>query len=136
MKVLKITALVLAAGFLALFGYANLRVLSIAEKLKPVELTSFRLYGEMNEQTLADLEKKIENTEGVTACTINGKSETACIIYYQDIVSESMLTSLLTNKSTMRVEKKDLAASGGGCPVHQAGASISQLIAVLDLRSH
>jgi hypothetical protein len=135
MKVLKMTIFILSAGFLVLFGYANLRVLSVTERLKPVELTSFRLKGDMSEGNLSALEKTLENTAGVTACTINGKSETACVIYHKHMVNESKLASLLASSLT-HVEKKDLAAAGGGCPVHQASASFSKLMATLDLRSH
>ena len=136
MKILKISTMVLVAGFVALFSYANLRVLSEGEKQKMVELTSFRLTGNLDAMALSSLEKEIKTKEGVRACSINPKAKTACVIYYKDVISESQVTSLLTNSSIKSVSKKDLSAGGGGCPVHQVGASLNQLISTLDVRTH
>ena len=136
MKYLQVTAILRVSGFVALFAYANLRVLSEGEKLKMVELTSFRLSGNLDANAVASLEKEIKSTEGVRACSINTKAKTACVIYYKDMISESQVASLLTNNSVRNVSKKDLAASGGGCPVHQVGASIDKLLSMLDVRSH
>jgi hypothetical protein len=135
MKILKITTLVLIAGFMALAGYANFRVRSEGEKQKHVELTSFQLTGHLDAAALSALEKNIKATDGVRACAINAKSETACVIYYKDVISESRLASMLTSNSIREVSKKDLAASGGGCPIHKAGASFDQLISALDVRT-
>src|SRR5690348_8219644 len=107
MKVFKVFLIVAAAAFLALFGYANLRVLSLGERTKPVELSSFHLNGDLNETKRIALEREIENTPGVNACTINGKSKTACVIYDQARLQETKLVSLLGSKGTLLVEKKD-----------------------------
>src|SRR5687768_6867981 len=97
MKILKMTALVLGAIVLALFGYANLRVRSEGEKQKRVALTSFRLNGNLDESALDALEKNIKTTPGVRACAISAKHATATMIYYKDVISESKLSSMLIN---------------------------------------
>jgi hypothetical protein len=136
MKLFKAFLFMLAAGFVALFGYANLRVLSPGERMKPVELSSFHLDGKLDQTNCFALEQQIENTPGVNACTINEKSKTACVIYDYSQLQETRLVSLLGNNGTIRVEKKDLAAAGGGCPVHKVSASLSHLLTTLDLRSY
>ena len=133
MKTLKITLAVLLLGFLALFSYANLRTVSITERLAPVQLISFTYNAALNEEARSAVEKKITETPGVTSCSINGKSKTASIIYHDDVVEESTLAGLLAKAST-GVQRKELATSGG-CPVHAATASFSQLIAALDIRT-
>lgn len=94
-KTLKITLAVLLPGFLALFSYANLRAVSITEKLAPVQLISFTYRGELNEEARSAVEKKITHTPGVTSCTVNEKSKTASIIYHANVVKETTLASLL-----------------------------------------
>ena len=47
MKILKISSLIFAISVVALFGYANLRKLSVVEKLRPVQLISFDISGEI-----------------------------------------------------------------------------------------
>ena len=137
MKILKITVIALAIGFVSLFGYANLRILSAGEKEKMVELTAFKLRGDFNPEKISALEKTIQQTSGVRACTINVKSQTACVIYYKEVVSETTLTQMLTGTAIQVAEKKDLAAAAkGGCPVHKAAASFTQLLTSLDLRTH
>ena len=133
MKTLKASLLILAAAFLGLFGYANLRILSAGEKQKPVELSSYIFQEEVDQLRSASLAKTFENMNGVKACAIKGKS--ACLIYYKDVVSETQLISMFANAGITHIKKKDLSKSASGCPVHGMNASFYQLISMLDLRS-
>ncbi|RAW00695.1 RNA-binding protein [Pseudochryseolinea flava] len=135
MKMLKVTTMLLVAGILTLFSYANLRVRSEGEKQKSVELTSFLLTGNLDSVALYTLEKKIQSTKGVRSCSINARGKAACVIYYKDMISESSVASLLTEGSISKVTKKDLSATRGGCPVHQLGASFNRFMTLLDVRT-
>ena len=75
MKTIKFLILLIAAGIAVLFGYANVRQRSVTERLKPVNLISFDLRGDLQKGEWIMLEKKISAFPGVTACSLNQRRE-------------------------------------------------------------
>jgi hypothetical protein len=134
MKTLKTTMLILLVAFVGLFGYANIRQLSISEKLKAVHLASFTLKGGLKSEEKLALEKKVSASAGVTACSVNREGNVASVIFYPGQTNETTLASLLSNDGQIIVTQKHLAASGG-CPVHKVNANFSAFVAVLDFRN-
>jgi hypothetical protein len=132
MKTLRITSAILAVAFIALILYANLRHLSVTERLKHVQLVSFNLSGSLSDKSRVSLTEKISSSPGVTACSINPEGTIASVIYYPDEVDEATLNALLSTQCN--TEKRELAAVGG-CPVHQVNASVQQFVSMLDLRT-
>ena len=134
MKTIKLTVLLIAAGIVVLFGYANVRQRSVTEKLKPVNLISFQLRGELIAEEVLILEKKISALPGVTACTVNQEGNTAAITFYPERITEHRLASLLATEGNLTVTPKEIVSTGG-CPVHQAGTSFQKLLTSLDIRN-
>lgn len=134
MKTIKIFALILIAAFVCLFGYANVRRLSITEKLKQVNLVSFSLKGDISQAEKVQLEKNISAIAGITACSLNKEGDAASIIFYPEQVNEQRLSSLLSNKGKLKVSLKKLSVSGG-CPIHQLSGSFHEFITALDIRN-
>ena len=58
MKTIKLIFLAVAAGVVVLFGYANVSQRSVTEKLKPVNLISFQMRGDLNAEERLLLKKK------------------------------------------------------------------------------
>ena len=135
MKTIKIVTLVFLTGFIALFGYANLRRLSVIEKLRPVNLTSVKIEGAMSAQERIELERKISTSPGVTACSLSKDGNVASIIFYPEKTSVKKLNHLLSTDGKYLVSPIELSASGGGCPIHQLNSSIHEFITVLDIRN-
>lgn len=123
-----------ATAFVVVFAYANIRTLSPTEKLKQIHLASFKLKGEMSSAEVADLEKKVSNMSGVTACSINRGGTIASVTFHPDVVSEETLSATLSNNNQLGITKKEFATSGG-CPVHQVSASVNHFLTILDLRN-
>jgi len=134
MKTIKIIALILAAGFAGLLGYANVRHLSVTEKLKRVHLVSFNLKGEINSTEALLLEKKVSTTPGITSCSVNKDGNVASVIFYPDQVTEQILASLLSNEGKLTVSGRKLSSSEG-CPVHQLSYSFHEFLTLLDVRN-
>ncbi|MEO7989942.1 MAG: hypothetical protein ABI663_10400 [Chryseolinea sp.] len=134
MKTLKTITLFVLVGFVGLFGYANIRQLSISEKLKAVHLASFTLKGNLNSEEKLALEKKVSALAGVTACSVNREGNIVSVIFYPEQTNETTLASLLSNQGKLTVTQKQLAISGG-CPVHKVNANFSAFVAVLDIRN-
>ena len=133
MKKIKIFTLILVVAFATLFGYANLRHLSLIETLKPVALTSMKIDGHLTSQEQIELEKKISALAGVTACTISKDGDVASIIFYPDQMTEKKVAQMLSNDGSLKISEINLEKSGG-CPVHELNSSFLQLISLLDLR--
>jgi len=134
MKIIKILALVLAAGLAGLISYANVRHLSLAEKLKRVNLASFNLKGEISTTEMLQLEKKMSAIPGITACSLNKEGNVAFIIFYPEQLNEDMLTNMLSSEGKLNVSPRELSTSGG-CPIHQLGSSFHEFLTVLDIRN-
>ena len=134
MKTLRIISMVLLLAIVGLLGYANLRPLSVTEKLKQTALVSFRLHGNLPTEKLRALEKQISQHPGITACTINRKGNTAAVIYHSQETSVKVIADLFQAQD-IQVNEKDLIPSPG-CPVHAANGIIAQVISTLDHRSH
>lgn len=58
MKTIKLLFIAISAGVVVLFGYANVRQPSVTEKLRPVNLISFQMRGDLNADARLNLEKK------------------------------------------------------------------------------
>ena len=134
MKTIKLTVLLIAAGIVVLFGYANFRQRSVTEKLKPVNLISFDLRGDLREEERIILENKISASPGVTACSLNQKGNTAAITFYPDRITELRLAGLLADEGKLTVTTKEISSTPG-CPVHQVGTSFQKLLTTLDIRN-
>jgi hypothetical protein len=135
MRTLKILSFGVVILLAAIFTYANVRHLSPTQQLKQVHLASFQITGDLDPSQRIALEKKLSEQNGVTACTINSKGTLASIIFYPDVISASNLTTMLSNNNELAVAQRELAVTGGGCPVHAVSASVDQFISVLDIRN-
>ena len=133
MRVLKITTIVFSIGALSILCYANLRTLSPTEKLKKVNLASFLLKGNLSAEEKKKIEEHVNNTPGVTACSLNAEGNTATVIFYPDHINESAVAYLLSNAGKITVTQKQLSTSGG-CPIPKITASMNRFISALDFR--
>jgi hypothetical protein len=133
MRILKILFVIVAAAFVAVFTYANVRSISPTARLKQIHLASFKMNGESTSDERMSLEKKITAMKGVTACSINSSGTTASVTFYPDAISEQALASTLSNNSRLQIEQKEFATTGG-CPVHAVTASFDHFMSSLDLR--
>jgi hypothetical protein len=134
MKILKISSLIFAISVLALFGYANLRILSVVEKLRPVQLISFDVRGEIGPGDRMQLEKKLSSVAGVTACSLSDEGNIASIIFHPEKINEETITELLSQEGKLNVSLRDLTASPG-CPIHNLNSSFQEFISALDIRN-
>jgi hypothetical protein len=134
MKKIKILSLSLVVVFAGLFAYANLRPLSITEKLKTVDLASYRMEGLMTPSERSALEQKISALPGVTACSVNKEGRVASVLFHRKEIDETQLASHLSNKGQWQVAQKTLQSSRG-CPAHGMTTALYTFISVLDLRN-
>lgn len=134
MKKIKILSLSLVVMFAGLFAYANLRHLSITEKLETVDLASYQLEGTMTPAERLALEQKISTLHGVTACSINKDGRVASVLFHRKKINEAQLAGYLSNKGRRQVAQKKLQTSGG-CPVPGITTAFHTFISTLDLRN-
>ncbi len=134
MKTIKLLFLVVATGVVVLFGYANVRQRSPTEILKPVNLISFEMRGDLNTEARLNLEKKVSAVPGVTACSLNKEGNVASITFYPDRITDHRLAGLLSDGGRLEVLPKEIS-SAGGCPVHQLGTSFQKFMSSLDIRN-
>lgn len=134
MRTLKILFFGVVIVLAAFFTYANVRSVSPTQQLKQVHLASFEITGALDTKDRIALEKKLSESKGVTACTINATGTLASIIFYPDVISTGSVTSILSNNNELAITERKLAVSGG-CPVHAVSASFDQFVSVLDLRN-
>lgn len=134
MKTIKLIFLAVAAGVVVLFGYANVRQRSVTEKLKPVNLISFQMSGELNPEERLILEKKVSEVPGITACSLNKEGNVASVTFYPDRITGESLAGLLSASGKLQVSPK-VISSEGGCPVHQIGTSFQKFLTTLDFRN-
>ena len=130
MKILKISSLVFAISVATLFGYANLRKLSVVEKLQPVQLISFDIRGEISPVDRMQLEKKLSSVSGVTACSLSDEGNVASVIFHPEKINEETITDLLSKEGKLNISFRDLAVSPG-CPIHNLNSSFQNLLAHL-----
>lgn len=131
MKILKIIAIVLVAGVLSAFAYANIRQLSPTEKLETVNLVSYKLTGGLTTEERTVLEKDIASTKGVTSCTINPEGDVASVIFHPEKIAKAELTGRLGKIAVNEI----VFPATGGCPIHAMNSSFTSFISVLDLRN-
>jgi len=134
MKTIKLIFLAVAVGVVVLFGYANVRQRSVTEKLKPVNLISFQMRGNLNTEERLLLEKKISAVPGITACSLNKEGNVASVAFYPDRITGESLAGLLTAGGKLLVSPKEISPVGG-CPVHQIGTSFQKFLTTLDFRN-
>jgi hypothetical protein len=134
MRSLKIASIILCALALCLVAYANIRTISPSEKLKPVQLTTFVIQGELTDDTAQQLQKNLDLQEGITAAKVNVRGNLASIVHHTDVISQKELKNLISTATQSEVSLKKFEAKSGGCPVHAVGGSFSNLVALLDFR--
>lgn len=134
MKTIKILTVILSIGLIGLFGYANLRQLSIIETLEPVNLASLKIDGSMSLRERLDLEKKISAAQGVTACTLSKEGNIASVIFHPKQMTVETLAHLLSNEGQLKISQIALPKSGG-CPIHKLNSSFTEFISLLDIRN-
>jgi 5,10-methylenetetrahydrofolate reductase len=133
MKAIKISTLVIVAGFVGLFGYANLRQLSVVEKLKPVKLISWDIAQSLNASEKQKLEQRISAVPGITACSFSKEGNVATVIFHPEKISESTVEAALLKEKKFDVSLRDLSASAG-CPIHKINSSLYSFLSSLDIR--
>ncbi len=116
-KLLLATAILFFTGFTALFLYANLRSLSITERLEPVALVTYHLAAPDNAAE-ATLSTRIRSVKGVTACAVNLASNLLSVTYQHHKLSAGQLKLDIEQQTGLSLKDAPVAASGG-CPVHK-----------------
>jgi hypothetical protein len=101
MKILKIAVSVLIICITILTIYANVRPLSISEKLKSVNIAFINLHQPLEASMQVVLKNIIARTPGVTACSISSEGNMASIVFYPDVVSETSLIKLISEQSNI-----------------------------------
>jgi hypothetical protein len=131
MKTIKLLFIAISAGVVLLFGYANVRQRSATEILKPVNLISFQMQGDLNADARLTLEKKVRAVRGVTACSLNKEGNVASVTFHPDRITDIRLAGLLSDGGRLQVLPKEIP-SAAGCPVQQLGASLQKFVTSLD----
>jgi hypothetical protein len=133
MKFLKIVLLTLLAGIAFVFIYANTRIISPAEKLRPVKLSAFSFTNDISADDARIVQHQISAVPGVTACKVNHKTKMASVVYIADKISEQHLADQFKNYHT-DAKVKIFEPVKGGCPIHQVDNAVQAFITTLDLR--
>jgi hypothetical protein len=132
-KYIKFTILGLFAAVTLLFLFANLRQASPTEKLKPVSLATFDLHGALALSSSYDLQEKLKQTIGVTACRVSCKGKIASVVYHPDVVNiQSLREKIVSVGFSPSIKTFEKTASG--CPVHGWANSLNRFVSMFDLR--
>lgn len=118
-KSLKVLTLVILSTLTVLIVWANWEAPTLSEKinLKPINLVVFNLDKSVSESDSSEISKKLTVTNGVTACTVNPKSNAVSVTFYDDVVSESKLSEVIESQNFKTSKINFAAFEGPKCPI-------------------
>lgn len=101
------------------FIYANMRTVSLSEKVKPVMLTAYQSDKPLTEENLIQLKSnsvKLKNK--ITAMAAAAGNNVVGITYYNDLISSTEIANTLMSNNTFALSEIKFQSSGKSCPVH------------------
>ncbi len=119
LKVTKAVCLTVGVLFVAFVVYANLEEPSLSDKLnlKPIQLVVFNLSKPLSTSDSTSLASSLEGTLGVTAATVNPKSQTVSVTYHADEVNEETLKQKVERFPVSATKLEFSQMDGPKCPI-------------------
>lgn len=119
LKFAKVTGVIALTFFVSMLVWANWEEPPLSEKLdlKPIHLAVFDLDKEVNAADSSLISQKLTGTKGVTACTVNPQFKTVSVTFYDDVISEEMLKSVVQQKDVVASKVNFATMEGPKCPV-------------------
>jgi len=115
-KLLRYSLIALGLAFAGFFAYANLRPLSVTERLEPVALATWHVNG--TPAAGNDLSAVVKVMPEVTACAVNKNTGLLSVTYKYRHMPADELESAIEHRTGLALETVE-AAPSGGCPVHR-----------------
>lgn len=115
----KVTGVIALTFFVSMLVWANWEEPPLSEKLdlKPIHLAVFDLDKEVDAADSSLISQKLTGTKGVTACTVNPQFKTVSVTFYDDVISEEMLKSVVQQKDVVASKVNFATMEGPKCPV-------------------
>ncbi|MER0441022.1 hypothetical protein [Emticicia sp. W12TSBA100-4] len=119
LKFAKVTGVIALTFFVSMLVWANWEEPPLSEKLdlKPIHLAVFDLDKEVNAADSSLISQKLTGTKGVTACTVNPQFKTVSVTFYDDVISEETLKSVVQQKDVVASKVNFATMDGPKCPV-------------------
>ncbi len=119
LKFAKVTGVLTLTFFVSMLVWANWEEPPLSEKLdlKPIHLAVFDLDKEVNAADSSLISQKLTGTKGVTACTVNPQFKTVSVTFYDDVISEETLKSVVQQKDVVASKVNFATMEGPKCPV-------------------
>lgn len=119
LKFAKVTGVIALTFFVSMLVWANWEEPPLSEKLdlKPIHLAVFDLDKEVNAADSSLISQKLTGTKGVTACTVNPQFKTVSVTFYDDVISEETLKSVVQQKDVVASKVNFATMEGPKCPV-------------------
>lgn len=99
------------------FIYANLRVSSVSEKVKPVKLAAYRSEKNLTPENIADIRSGSQALKNkITALSATPGYNIIGVTYYEDLISSNDLVHTLDANNTLALSEVKFQP-GKSCPV-------------------
>ncbi|MCU0326712.1 MAG: hypothetical protein MUF45_15910 [Spirosomaceae bacterium] len=118
-KSLKALTLVFTITLIVLTVWANWESPKLSEKLnlKPINLVVFNLNKSISISDSTDITKNLISTNGVTACSVNPKSNAVSVTFYDDVITEGSLGKVIEGQSFKTSKVNFATIDGPKCPI-------------------
>lgn len=119
LKFAKVTGVIALTFFVSMLVWANWEEPPLSEKLdlKPIHLAVFDLDKQVDSADSSLISQKLTGTKGVTACTVNPQFKTVSVTFYDDVISEETLKSVVQQKDVVASKVNFATMEGPKCPV-------------------
>lgn len=119
LKFAKVTGVIALTFFVSMLVWANWEEPPLSEKLdlKPIHLAVFDLDKQVDAADSSLISQKLTDTKGVTACTVNPQFKTVSVTFYDDVISEETLKSVVQQKDVVASKVNFATMEGPKCPV-------------------
>ena len=119
LKFAKVTGIIVLTFFVSMLVWANWEEPTLSQKLdlKPIRLAVFNIDRNVDVADSTLISQKLSTTKGVTACTVNPEFKTVSVTFYDDVVSEEMLKSVVQQKDVVASKVNFATMEGPKCPV-------------------
>jgi len=128
-------ALLILTGitFVSLFTWANWNAPTITERLPKIEMSSFDLSNVNDAATYNKVNTAMQETAGVTACSVNPVSQMATVTFHPTETSKEELQSDISRVAGTAVDFKHFETKAG-CPMKATSEFFGKLKQSLCLR--
>lgn len=132
-KLGKFTLLVAGILFLGLFVYANWNPPRLSDQVSDIDIKVLKFSRAIDSVEAKNMELELEKVEGITAASINAKSQLATFTFYPTKISAAKVESWL-NDQNMEASATELTPAKAGCPVHAYLGTLDKIRVALCVR--